>query len=442
MSPTFILTRLSGFGRGKKDSFTQESVQLGTDSRCDLRFDPVWDKTVSPCHCLLRWRGGELWIEDKSANGTWVEGQRISSDKLSSGSVIELGMGGPKVRVEFESCAMNTRAENASRAQTAPSAQAEPASTETIRAFESPTAGVGSVPRKATPTAAHILDGKKMLLIAGAVVLVLIVGLIVWMGARGGDSDVRLAEAAKNYEQAVGLVVMIVDSKDGQRSLPMATAWAIGPHVFATNSHVAQPVQESLAKGGTTFIVINRHPEIRFRVTKAVVHPKFGEPLENAVGRKPAVAAYDVGLLYVDAEVPLTFKLASGAALQKIDSGARIAYLGFPMEGMAGGGVDFRNPVATMQSGIVTAVTDYFLSKAEFKDGLLLQHSLGAAGGASGSPIFNGAGEVVGILCGGNIVGQVDMASGQAERAPSAVMVNFAQRVDVLKDIYPGYPKN
>lgn len=70
-----------------------------------------------------------------------------------------------------------------------------------------------------------------------------------------------------------------------------------------------------------------------------------------------------------------------------------------------------------------------------------MQHNLGATGGASGSPIFNAKGEIVAILNAGNIIGSVSFESGNVVRAPSSVMVNFAQRVDLLRDIWPDYPK-
>jgi hypothetical protein len=68
---------------------------------------------------------------------------------------------------------------------------------------------------------------------------------------------------------------------------------------------------------------------------------------------------------------------------------------------------------------------------------------MGSAGGASGSPIFNSRGEVVAILSAGNIIGQVSVNAGKINviRAPSAAMVNYAQRVDILADIWPDYPK-
>jgi len=193
-------------------------------------------------------------------------------------------------------------------------------------------------------------------------------------------------------------------------------------------------VKELLAKGGTAFIIMDKNPDKQYRITAAEPNPKYGQHLVNVEGKEPAVPAYDVGTLTVAETLPAHATLASPGELADLDSGARIAYLGFPMEGLAGGGVDFRNPVATMQSGIITSVTDYWLGKSDPSQRLLIQHNLGAAGGASGSPIFDTHGRIIGILSAGNIIGQIDVTTGQPTRAPSGVMINFAQRIDVLTD--------
>jgi len=285
----------------------------------------------------------------------------------------------------------------------------------------------GSLPKKSNK---HWIIGTVTIVAIGV-----IVALAVLLGRK--DTDSQMAAVAKQYEEAVG-VVILVGQKDGQPvSSPIATAWAIDDRVFVSNGHVAQPVADMLANGGSAFIVLNKHPEQKFRIVEAICHPKFGQSLLNVDGKQPVVPAYDVGLLKVDTSVPKKFKIAGSSELRKLDSGYRVAYLGFPMENLTGGGVDPHNPVANMQSGIITSATDYWLSKAPFESAFLLSHNLAATGGSSGSPIFNTSGEVVGVLSAGNIIGQVDFNTGEPTRAPSAAMINFAQRIDVLGDIYP-----
>ena len=277
-----------------------------------------------------------------------------------------------------------------------------------------------------------------------------VVAALVGLGVLGGllylllgrkDTDWQMASVAAKYENTVG-VVILAGQRNGQAfSTPVATAWAVGERVFVSNGHVAQPVAQALSNGLAVFIVLNKNPEKKFRVTEAIVHPRYNEKLLSIEGKHPAVPIYDLGLLRVDAPVPNRLRVAPEGELRKLDSGYRVAYLGFPMENLAGQGVDAHNPVANMQSGIITSTTDWWLAKAPYEKSLLLAHNLAAAGGSSGSPIFNAAGEVVGVLSAGNIALQFNPQTGQLSRTPSTVLINYAQRIDLLREIYPDYPR-
>lgn len=429
--PALTITRVSGFGRGKNQTLTADAVTLGSAADCDVRFDPTWDKTVATYHATLRWHEGALWLEDQSQSGCWIDGQRVPRRQLANGIEFELGKGGPRVRVDYQAAAMQVPRAATPAPTPAPAPIPRPHPAPEPLAM-TPTAHV-DVPARAAASVRPKSRMWKWAATGAAAIVAIVLAIVLWPS----NADARLAQIAKDHEKAVGLVVLVADGRDGAHSLPIATAWAVGPHTFATNGHVAEPISKALEKGATAFIILNRHPETRYRVTKGTVHPKYESRIVNFEGRKPAVSPYDVGLLEIEGTTESFFKMASRASLEKLDSGDRIGYLGFPMEGMAGGGVDFRNPVANMQSGIVTSVTDYWLSKASFPNRLLIQHNLGAAGGSSGSPVFNSMGEVVGILSAGNIVGQVNLETGEPSRAPSAVMINFAQRIDILRDILP-----
>lgn len=264
--------------------------------------------------------------------------------------------------------------------------------------------------------------------------------------ATGGnvtDPDTALAMMAEKYKHAVGIVVRVGES----RQKKMGTAWAVRPSWFATNSHISDPVKVMLDKGIDVFIAVNKSQK-RYRVVEAISHPRYGETKRNFEGKLSFALSYDVGLLKIEGSTSKLFPLATINELRKLASGSRIAYLGFPSENMEGGNVDIHRPLATMQSGIITTISDYWLGDSGFEKNLLLRHNLGAAGGASGSPIFNTRGKVVGILNAGNLIykyirnkqGKIlfdKNGDPRFERAPSAVMVNFAQRIDLLNNILP-----
>lgn len=269
------------------------------------------------------------------------------------------------------------------------------------------------------------------------------------------DNDAKLAAVADRMGENVFLVIW-TGFADGQPvSIPMATAWAVGPNTLATNSHVSEPLKMLLERGlydkgdeviqirnPAVYAVANRNPDKRLRVISAETHPRYGEYIANIEGRKPAIfGTYDVGLLEIDTTLDEWFQIADEEELQKVDSGYPVAILGFPMENVAGGGNNPNNPVAILQNGIVTATTDYYLSNAGHKDRVFIQHNVGTSGGSSGSPIFNTEGDVIGIHSAGNYVfGFSDQAG--PRRISAGVNINYGMRIDQLREIFPDYPQD
>jgi V8-like Glu-specific endopeptidase len=258
-------------------------------------------------------------------------------------------------------------------------------------------------------------------------------------GAPSGDTDTRLAQAAERYKHAVGVVV----TTGPKGPSPAGTAWAVAPNVFVTNAHVVQGIRKRLASKtfDTVFIALNQRADLRLRVTEGVMHDKYGTVERSFEGDLSLDLGYDVGLLRTEQSAPVTFPVASRSTLRALRPGTRVAYLGFPTENLVGGNVNLRQPVATMQSGIVTSVTDYFQKSGDPAATYLVKHNLGAAGGASGSPMFNADGEIVAILSGGNLFAGIvmDAKQGKVEtnikRVGNAAMVNFAQRADLIHDL-------
>ena len=67
----------------------QDITHLGRGPSADIRFD---DHRVSSDHAILVRYGGHLrLLDNRSANGTFVNGRRIIATNVSSGDVVELG---------------------------------------------------------------------------------------------------------------------------------------------------------------------------------------------------------------------------------------------------------------------------------------------------------------------------------------------------------------
>lgn len=316
-------------------------------------------------------------------------------------------------------------------------------------------------------------------LIAGLLIVLLLFGILAVIKTIGigqnADASSMLAQAAEKNKKAVGLVVLIAVHQNGNKlPVPIGTAWAFEKNRFATNAHVArglistifdvkkhlasgmleeiaakngcktfeellkkigQEKAEQLAKecfenvekmirGFEVSIQINGAHRLGYPVSYVQIHRDFG--LANTKFDP------DVAVFTIQGEHDCFFPLAGPETLHSLKSGEPVAFLGFPMEKLDQGNVNIDNPVASMQSGIVVAVSDFEMKDAGRDDNLLIRHNLPSTGGASGSPIFNREGEVVALLYAGNVIGQV-MKDGEIDRVPSAAQINFAVRADLLK---------
>lgn len=76
---------------GEEISFPLEAaiVHLGRGMSANVRLD---DPTVSRRHAIIAQREhGVVLLDDRSMNGTWLNGERVSEAPLSDGDVIQLG---------------------------------------------------------------------------------------------------------------------------------------------------------------------------------------------------------------------------------------------------------------------------------------------------------------------------------------------------------------
>ena len=81
--------------------FHSERVEIGSEKALDVSFDPNPFPMVSERHAHLAFECGiHVLYDNASAQGTFVNGERISVAKLKSGDRIRLGQGGPTLLFE------------------------------------------------------------------------------------------------------------------------------------------------------------------------------------------------------------------------------------------------------------------------------------------------------------------------------------------------------
>jgi ABC-type multidrug transport system ATPase subunit/pSer/pThr/pTyr-binding forkhead associated (FHA) protein len=99
----YRLVHLSGSLTGRVRDFDSGTVVIGRESPdAQVVFGPE-DRTVSRHHASLEAKDGVLILRDlDSTTGTFLEGVDVEEAELVSGDVFELGLGGPRIRVEME----------------------------------------------------------------------------------------------------------------------------------------------------------------------------------------------------------------------------------------------------------------------------------------------------------------------------------------------------
>ncbi|MEK9501969.1 trypsin-like peptidase domain-containing protein [Gaopeijia maritima] len=98
---TLELRVLTGGRAGEVRRFTEDTVLVGRAEGAHLRLDPVHDLHVSAQHARLVRRADDWWVVDLgSRNGTWLNGQRVEEPvPLRPGMRVRLGWEGPELEI-------------------------------------------------------------------------------------------------------------------------------------------------------------------------------------------------------------------------------------------------------------------------------------------------------------------------------------------------------
>jgi len=238
-------------------------------------------------------------------------------------------------------------------------------------------------------------------------------------------TDSRAAGKGIVQRNLMGVFLMAFHDAD-RGAKGFCTAFAVRRRVLATNAHCVIALEQFRARRLEIFVVMNRHPERRYRIVRLAHHPRYHKP------RK--MISEDVGVLELDGDLPVLVQLASQEELRELESGDLMYMYGFP-----GRLANVSSPNATLVQGVVGRVTQLDGRFGKFEENLLIQHSAFTSGGTSGSPIFNQVGKVIAVNTGGYVepgsLQVLDPSTGRAGNLMVAKQLpgyNFGIRIDAL----------
>ena len=417
------------------------TIRFGRSGDCEVRF-PAGITAVSKRHfALLRKPGTGTYTFDLSHKKPIYRDGRpvLPGSELTSDAILALGRpNGPQVRIEVMDA-------------TSPVPPTEPME-------ELTDAGT----RAAALTRRSRWIGAALAVLALAVAGLGLAFHDTWssqhsIGAQLAEQSARLSgsrDLGPLIARVKPSVLMIAVRSPAGEFEAKGSAWVFtlpsGEKALATNAHVAR-IFPAVTAGGQELVVVPPGGG-SFRVVQAELHPGYAafaevtEALSDKMEQRELrwmsfPSSYDVAIMRVEdpAALPAPLPLAGPDELKALRPGVPLLLVGYPMEDLLG--TDVTRPEPQSQQGFITSVTTFWLSYDPDLDNPLIQHSIPVAGGASGSPILNSKGEVIALLNAGNmeVVAKPDGAGGYYnDRAPSAALVNFAQRVDLLDELARG----
>jgi hypothetical protein len=437
------IRHLNGAQAGTEVKLDQakDRVVVGRQLDCDVQYPPEETAVARHHFALVRKPSGSWTVElfgtpFVAINGTPADNGQVVRD----GAKVELGrVGGPAFNLGITE---DTRADNYLRTV----GQAEAASPRAIATQASTMARVARA-------------------IAAVAVVVALGGgaFAAYNYISTNQTATRLDAAQKQFAETLAREANLrisadvrahiaraayhVELQDAQQRVRAAgTAWPVRPNLLATNAHVGilreglRPRERMIVRApganGQIYEVVEHklHPGYvpfnAFLQSDLRLISEYRGGIDSLSGN-----GYDVSLLRVTGTLPEADRLeiATAEEMNALAAGTPLATSGYPSENLtnswAQGGL---GATPEQHLGVVTAVTDMFHLPAPIPLRQLIHHDLPATGGASGSPIVGASGRVVALLNAGNLF----MVEGR--RVPNAVLINFGQRADLVRDMLDG----
>jgi len=425
---------VSGGRAGHREVFDKSYIGCGRHPLSDLRFDAEQDLDVSTRHAAVALQGERYVLRDLgSRNGTFVNGEKVTGDvELSDGDVLRFGVNGPEVEFHL----VREGAEQVITAVKAPPA-----------ASRAPAGKPGPAPERrpaarppGTPSATSVLRAQvstqkarfRGMMIALGIIIVGAAAVLLWAGRTARHQVATLGTALDSLNRQVAALKVAqtrADSEAAALRAQIAAASSVRQRdSLQQNLAAVQQRQRGItaAQGvdwgainranaravamiyvqfpddsvftGTGFsvspdgvLLTNRHVVLNrdgSRPTRiAVQYSGSTEVLHASLDQ----VAPDVDIATIRITDPGTYPVVQGLKTDTagVDVGDPIALLGYPL------GLDAPMGTATVTPTLAPGTIGKILPDS------LLQLDAYSGTGASGSPILDRHGQVIGMEFGG-----------------------------------------
>ncbi|HWO89246.1 MAG TPA: trypsin-like peptidase domain-containing protein [Gemmatimonadales bacterium] len=428
---------ISGARAGHRDTFDKSYIGIGRHPMSDLRFDAEKDLDASARHAAVLRQGDTYILRDLgSTNGTFVNGEKLSGDRsLNDGDTLRFGHHGPEVvfRIIRES-----HDEVVMKAMKPPEPAQQPAarSASPPQAAPAPAApAVTAAPAGTSATSilrAEIREQRGRFRALVAMLAIVLIGaffVIVWQNRRSSQDlattvavidslrvelDSIRAIQARTDSQASRLRQLLATERNPgrvrqlrqeltlveNRSQNLAQVAAVNWNAVVRSNRAGVAIifvrfPDSSMWSGTAFgvtpsglMITNRHLVVNNQGQRAAeVAVQFSGSLEVHPARVERVSpSSDIAVLRLESTGP--HPVVSGISTTPPEEGDPIALIGFPL------GLDMPHGQAPT-AGLYTGSVSRIIADS------LLQLDAWSGTGASGSPIFDRNGRVVGVEFGG-----------------------------------------